>query len=152
MVKMQPGDIVFVRGTSFISKLIMKYDKGNFSHVAIAVSDTHVLEAQSYTKSRIVPIYFKDYEVIDLGLTDEERQLVVDNSKLLVGRSYDYLQILSILFKLKLNNVNSLICSELVVLMLMELDIVDMDEYFELINYTPNQLYNYLKGEIFSER
>lgn len=58
---MRAGDIIFVRGDSIISTAIKLLDKGKFTHVAMAVSLTHILEAQYFATVRITPFYFKDY-------------------------------------------------------------------------------------------
>lgn len=144
------GDVLFVRGKSLISKLIKKIDNGSFSHVVIAVSEKSVLESQRFVKSSIVPIYFDDYEVVDLGLTDEERDKVVHLAVDLVGKHYDYIQVFNILLKkwfgkeIK-NNPNNVICSELIVYILFKLNwfenVSDADKFLKL---TPNELYKYL--------
>jgi hypothetical protein len=140
---MKAGDIVFVRGNSLLSKLIRRYDGGQFSHAAIAVSETHVLEAQGFTRSRIVPFYFKDYEIIDLQLTNEERMLVIRLVPFLVGRWYDYFQILGYLLKGNFNNPNHLICSEIIAIILYQIG--KIEDYSEVKNVTPNQLHTLLK-------
>ena len=141
---MKAGDIIFVRGNTILSKCIRYFDKGEFSHVAIAVSDTHVLEAQYFTKSRITPMYFTDYEIIDLGFTDEERMDTIKIGIELVGVWYDYFQAISYIFRTGFNNPNHYICSEMIAILLDRLG----KEQFQLeTNITPNQLYKKLKGE-----
>lgn len=98
---MQAGDIVFVRGHTPMSRLIRFFDRGEFSHVAIAVSKTHILEAQYGTRVRIVPFRFnlEDCEIVDLGLTTQQRWKIKDTCLWFVGKRYDYLQALSYAFK-----------------------------------------------------
>lgn len=146
---MQIGDILFVRGKSPISKVIKLVDKGEFSHVSIAVSETHILEAQYFTKSRITPIYFDDYEIIRLDLTERERIDVLKLAINLVGKWYDYIQILGYVLKHRINNPNSLICSELVANLLYSLGKVSDSN--ELRNATPNELYYLLKERFLDE-
>lgn len=149
---MRAGDIVFESGTTPISKIIKWLDGGEFSHVGICVSDSgHLLESQYGVDTRITPFYFKDYEVVDLGLTDEERDKVVHLGIQLVGRHYDYLQIFGYLAKYlfglkdirKFNSPNNLICSELIDFILYSLGKVPVDIY--LGGRTPNELYRFLK-------
>lgn len=142
---MKAGDIVFVRGHSPLSFLVRLIDKGEFSHVAIAVSETEVLEAEWFTKSRITPFYFTDYEIVDLGLTDEERKQVTDLAPKLVGKWYDYLQIIGYLFKGNFNNPNNLICSEMIAIILC--DLRKITNYSTVANIKPNELYRLLKGK-----
>lgn len=154
MVNMRAGDIVFVRGNSLISNAVRYFDKGEFSHVAIAVSSTHVLEAQYSTKVRMTPFYFEDYEVVDLGLTDEERNRVVHLGVQQTGKWYDYSQIawyiLKKVFNLEgdnlLNSPNNLICSELVSNILILLGKISVNE--RVVDFTPNELYNFLQNFI----
>lgn len=140
---MRAGDIIFVRGRNLFSTAVRYFDPGEFSHVAIAVSETHILEAQWFTKSRITPFYFNDYEIFDLNLTPEEREFVVHNGIALTGKWYDYRQILSIVLRNPKNNPNFLICSEMVASLLGALG---KFPYEEIIDLNPNQLYQKLKG------
>lgn len=147
---MRSGDIVFVRGKSPLSNLIRLFDHGQFSHVAICLSNNAVLEAQYFTKSRIVPFYFKDYEIVQLNLTESQRERVKDLGLNLIGYYYDYGQILSYFLRgvwkgdLKiLNSPNNYICSELIGIILSDIGFVPKDKYMG--NITPNELYNYLR-------
>jgi hypothetical protein len=147
---MKAGDIVFVRGNSPLSYLIKYLDKGEFSHVAIAVSDNEILEAQYFTRSRITPFYFKDYEIIDLGLSYSHRNKVKELSKSLEGKIYDYFQVFlyfirAVFYKeLKIyHSPNYILCSELADIILTNIGIIPKDKF--LGNVTPNELYNYLK-------
>lgn len=137
------GDILFVRGHSLISKGIRLFDEGEFTHVAVALSDTHILESQYYTKTRITPIYFDDYEIVRLDLPEEE---VLKNSIQLVGKWYDYSQIIGYMIKHRTNNPNKLICSELVATLLFRLKIVE--DYEAIKDLTPNELYQYLTVDL----
>jgi hypothetical protein len=58
------------------------------------VSDENeMLEAQYYMNSRIVPFYFEDFEVVSLGLSDEQRKRIQELAPTLVGKRYDIFQI-----------------------------------------------------------
>jgi hypothetical protein len=156
---MKPGDIIFVQGKSVLSRLIRYFDKGKFSHVAVAISPTEVLEADIFIKSKIRPFNKDDYsliEVIDLGLTEEQRRMMPDIAKEYVGLDYDYPQIfwyaIRRIFGFKgknpLNNPNNLICSELVFHVLDRLGILSelgIDGDYRGIDLTPNELYDLVK-------
>lgn len=150
MIEMKAGDIIFVRGTDIISSLIKFFDQGEFSHVAIAVSSTHIFEAQYGSKAHIVPFYFEDVEVIDLNLTDQERDMVVHIAIQFCGKHYDLKQvmwyILKYIFKLegrnKWNSPNNVICSEVIEFILQSLGKIPIDQSFG--DRTPNVLYKYL--------
>jgi Permuted papain-like amidase enzyme, YaeF/YiiX, C92 family len=153
MKKFEVGSLLFVRGDSFISKLIKKIDGGNFSHVCVVISEKgSILEAQRFTNSRIVPIYFDDYEVINLNLTDEQKDKLVKLAVDLVGIRYDYKQVFCELIEKILkkeifpNNPKNMMCSELVTYLLLQIGYLkstnEIDKFLEL---TPNELYSYLK-------
>ncbi|MDR4281821.1 hypothetical protein FO523_22500, partial [Bacillus subtilis KCTC 1028 = ATCC 6051a] len=96
------------------------------------------------------------YEILDLGLSSEQQEKVVEISKAYIGKKYDYAQIFGYiiknLFHLKgkilFNNPNNLICSELVFNVLDHLGITnDLGITGEVrgIDLTPNELYDLLK-------
>ncbi|MCY8256442.1 hypothetical protein MOC12_21020 [Bacillus spizizenii] len=138
---MKAGDVIFVRGTSFVSRLVRFFDKGQFSHVAIAVSETHVIETNWNMTSKIVPFHYEDYESVELKLTDFQRRCVPVIARRYEGRMYDYIQVIGYIFKSRLNNPRHLICSELVYNILSEVGYV-RDE--RLRDITPNELYELL--------
>jgi hypothetical protein len=154
------GQIVFCHGKGLLSKIISWFDgNGKFSHVAIAVSDKHVLETDITTNCRINVFNPKDYnyiEIIDLGLTDKDKDKIIHIGLKYIGARYDYIQliwyVLKRFFKVKgknrFNNPKNLICSELVWIILGELGILDelgLDTVPHGIDLTPNQLYDLLK-------
>ena len=147
---MKAGDIVFTRGKGLVSRLIRLFDRGDYTHVAIAVSSTHVIEAQRFVTTRLVKMDYEEYDVLDLNLTPAERQQAIIAAHQFLGRRYDYLQIgwhmAKQLFGLKgtfvSNNPNTLICSELVSRVLHEIGY--MDHFDTLYELTPNQLYDTL--------
>ena len=139
---MQAGDIIFVKGRTPMSALIRLFDAGEFSHVALAVSKTHILEAQYGTRTRIVAFRIKmeDCKMIDLGLPPKDRRTIETNSIYYVGKKYDYLQAISYALKgCTYDSPNNHICTEII------------HELLNLIGYMcciqdmkPNQLYRYL--------
>lgn len=138
---MKAGDIVFVRGNSIVSKMVRLFDKGRFSHVAIAVSATHVIETNWNMTSKIVEFKYTDFEVVRIDLTDSQRSRVPAVAKVLEGRMYDYLQVLAIIFKSRVNNPRYFICSELVYYVLKDIGYFTDDT---LRDATPNELYKHL--------
>lgn len=156
---MKQGDVVFLQGKSFISKAVRFFDKGTFSHVAIAMSGTHILEADFDTRVSIVPFdknEFNVIEVIDLGLNKEERSRVVAMGTKMVGKKYDYMQIIWYIIskmlrlkgKNKFNNPNNYICSELVFAVLNEAGVLEelcVKGGSRGVDMTPNQLYDFIK-------
>lgn len=150
---MQAGDVVFVKPSGPLSYLVAKIDGGDFSHVAMAVNETHIVEAQYFTKSRIVPAYARDVLVMDLGLSDEQRRTIQQNAISITGRWYDYRLIVHYFLTNALqwdmkaiwNSQNNLICSELVAGLLLSVGYdgaVGLSER----NITPRELYEHLAG------
>ncbi|MFI8671848.1 hypothetical protein ACIGIJ_18515 [Bacillus paranthracis] len=158
---MKRGDIVFVQGKGIISNIVRYFDNnGKFSHCAIAVSEDKVIEANINIKVAIRDFDNSEYdyvEVIDLGLTDEQRLAVYNRSLKYIGTRYDYIQTiwygLKKIFHLNgnnfLNNPKNLICSELIYVVLEEAGILrDLginETYRHGIDLTPNQLYDLVK-------
>lgn len=158
---MKRGDIVFVQGKGVISRIVRFFDGGGtFSHVAIAISDSKVIEADVDTKVAVRPFENDRYnviEVIDLGLTSKQRMDVYNLALKHVGKRYDYLQLLWYglrrLLGLKgrniFNNPHYVICSELVFLVLDEIGILDelgiSNDVNRGIDLTPNELYDLVK-------
>ena len=144
------GDVIFIRGKGIISWLIKWIDKGEFSHVVMAMSDDTCINAEYGTRIAVVPFDYEDYEVIDLNLTKEQQELLSRIASNHIGKRYDYGQILYILlkrfFKFKggnrFNSPNNYICSELVNDLLKSIE--KIPDGIELTDCTPNQLYAYL--------
>jgi hypothetical protein len=143
---MKAGDIIFVRGSGFIARAIEKVDEGSFSHVAIAVSDTHILEAQGGRKSGIVPFNYHNYEVVDLNLLEVQKKMIQKIAPTLTGRGYDYVQILEYIInkffhtRISLNNPHFYICSELVQLVLEKIGVLPKE--MNVVDLTPNKLHD----------
>lgn len=148
---MKPGDIVFVRGNSPISNIVTWVDGGPFSHVAVAVGNNQIIEAQYFTKVRIAEMSYKDYKVFPMNFSHEQQDKIIHKSIELVGRWYDYQQIawyfLESIFEWNTKNIwnskNNLICSELVDILLREVGIITHPG--TLGDITPNELYHFLK-------
>jgi hypothetical protein len=149
---MKCGNIVFVRGTDILSKIIEHFD-GKFSHVFLCLSENAILEAQYRKKSYITPFHYQnaDYEVIDLNLTRAQKVRIQELALTLIGKNYDYIQIISYLIKDTIdrhfkiiNNPNNLICSEIIEIILQDIGIIPNDK--KLRDMTPNELFRYLKS------
>ncbi|MGD7021788.1 YiiX/YebB-like N1pC/P60 family cysteine hydrolase [Rossellomorea vietnamensis] len=121
---METGDIVFFKGESWISSLITSLTGSSFSHVALAVNDEKVIEADRFIKCRIRKINAE--EIVTLkrvkgGLTKEEKNQLLNLVPDYLGRPYDYGAIarwfFRLLFKWELpivDKANALYCTELV--------------------------------------
>ena len=127
-----------------ISKIIRLFDKGVYSHVAIAISDTMILEAQYFTRSRIVENYHIDYDIVSIDRVGGNEERIISLANSLVGKWYDYRQVIGYVLKKPWNNPNNMICSELVAVLLYELGVNNTMDLEEFSMMTPNELYSYL--------
>lgn len=149
-----------MQGKGIISKVIRIFDKGKFTHCAIAISDSEVIEANYDTKVAIRsfdPKKYKEIEVLDLGLNEHQRQKVYISAMEQLGKRYDYLSlmwyVIRKIFRLRgknrLNNPNHVICSELVFIALDKsgaLKDLGIEQGFNRgIDLTPNELYDLVK-------
>lgn len=157
---MMIGDIVFMQGKSIVSKTIRLFDRGQYSHVAIAVTSEKVIEADVYKRVSISQIKISKYskiECVSLDMSYGQRINIAHKAQEYLGVKYDYKQLLWYglrkIFRLKgknrLNNPNNLICSELVFIVLNELGILEDLGIRESVKYgedlTPNELYDLVK-------
>ncbi len=129
-----------MKGSSLVSRLIQYFDKGEFTHVALALDDKHVIEADRFKRVSIEHMHYTDYEIVSFP---EDAFFLAQNAYSFIGKKYDYLQVLSYamkrLFRLGvLNNPNALICSELIA------EILGRED---LKNSTPNELYRALTNQ-----
>lgn len=133
------GDIVFFKGSGFISDVISKVTHSPYTHVAVVMHNNNILEANSFIKVRIRPIQKDEvFSVYRCNLTDKQRQIIYLKGEQFIGKDYDYVQVFQWLYRLTINkdglgivnNTNRLYCSELV------------DDVFEAagIDLLPNRL------------
>lgn len=153
---MKPGDLIFVKGKGPISELIEKIDGGPFSHVCMAMPFGTITESQYGVNTRDIPNPYSESEVVilDLGLTDEERQELVNIHFKYLPYKYDLKQDIGILLhkifsQLQTNktwvNKNMLICSRYIVYMLNGIHYFRNKGYFYDPTYlTPNPLFDTL--------
>jgi hypothetical protein len=157
---LKQGDLVFVQGKGLVARIIRFFDKGTFSHVAIAINPYQVIEADIDTKVAVRHFEKTKYnkvEVIDLGLNFKQRQSVYLKSLEYLDTKYDYIQLLWYglrkIFNLKgvnkLNSPHNFICSELVYIVLDEAGILEnlgiKDRFHNGTDLTPNELYDLVK-------
>lgn len=148
VTRMQAGDLIFVRQKGVIADIITAVDIGEFDHVAIAVNETDIIEAQYNTKVHIIPNPYLNYEVVALHLGN--RAKMAEFSKLYLGKKYDFTELVRILVRKELhvnwldqfNNGKEVICSELAGDYLEYVGIAPKGE--ELL--APNELYNNVKA------
>ena len=146
---MKAGDLVFVRTKGIIPSIIRYFDKGKFNHVAIAYSETQILEVDFDSCVRIVTLPYEDVEVVPIPLKDIT--LLENFGKKYIGKKYDFGQIFRIWVRLvfgfkwlnRYNNAREVICSELAGEYLQCIGLAYKGE--ELL--APNELYKDIKNK-----
>lgn len=91
-MKLQPGDIIIVRGRGLFSRLIRWASRGHervrATHVALAVSEATVVEA---LPGGVVERAYRSGDVYrPLTLTQYERRRIADHARRYVGRPYGW--------------------------------------------------------------
>lgn len=151
------GDVIFVEGTGIVSKIIQKVTGGKWSHVAIFITDTLILEAEWNTKCRIIDIretgyLSKNHEIIHIPLKPKQLELLNVAIYPFLGARYDYWLIIKLFFsyiigyKLRKSLPKKVVCSELVAHILLILGEFSYDD-FGISTYSPIELYNLLKNK-----
>lgn len=149
---MQTGDLIFVKGKGPIDRGIEYFDHGPFSHVAMMMPYNTITESQYLVNTRDIANPYKPEEivVVDLGLTDDERETLIHEHFKYLQRKYDLKQIAGIFLHdvLGLNtnktwiNKNELICSRYMAVLLNEIDYFKKRAYFEDVSmFTPNSMF-----------
>ena len=146
--------VMFIRGDGvFFSKAIRLFTRGEWSHVAIEITEDHILESEIFQRCQIlqknqVDYYNLKHEVIEIELTDEQHRKMVNAIGKAIGKKYDYKLIIKILlkciFKKRINFTNDeeFICSELASWLLYNIGVINNKK---VMSYSPNGLYRYLK-------
>lgn len=131
MIEIHPGDVIFFKGKSFISRGIRWFTKSEWNHVALAVDGTYIIEATAAGVERNkIELALKKCEKFMIrridSLTVAESELLKTKAYSLFYDNYDFLQLISMapyfLFRrigwnlpfLIFNSRGKMICSELV--------------------------------------
>lgn len=125
-MELQIGDIVLVKGTGFLSRCVRFFTNSQYSHVAMLVTEKHIIEANWYKKANIVEFKYnpKTMEIYRLkgGLDENQKKILLLHAYDMLNSYYDYFQIFgyvigSLIGKQYINPFNSsalVICSELI--------------------------------------
>jgi hypothetical protein len=106
-MKLQQFDILFYKGSSWISRLIKAETSSEYSHVALVIDPLHVVETDWRYPLRINHINYKssDFDIYRVDLSIMEREKMLEFIYMSLNVKYDYDEILKIFLnnKLKLN-------------------------------------------------
>lgn len=124
-MEMETGDVVFFRAQdTWISKLISKLTKSEYTHVGLALDNFRIIEADRFVNTRIVKFEY-DEKIHSLyrskEVDDTMKEKIYTKAILFEKYPYDYFQIFQWLFRFLfgwnvsiINRANRLICSELI--------------------------------------
>lgn len=144
---MKAGDLIFVRGHSLMDEIIRLFEPGPYTHVAVAVSPTRIIEAQYNRRVGYSDFAYTDYTVVDLNLTDEQREKVVQAADGLVGEWYNYLELFGIMFNNeKWTMPKALICTQVAIKLLQGIKFIPNEDMFPY--FKPNEFYKFVMVDL----
>ena len=150
---MKAGDIVFFRNKGLIPWLIRKVSGGYYNHVAIALSENLLLEAEYNSNTCIRNISFyhakgSEIKTIPMNITNEQLEMIYKiTDEYYSTKFYDMKLICKMFLKyvfaipFTVNTQEKVVCSELVAMVLLDAKITDD---FQIINFSPQELYDWL--------
>lgn len=114
--------IALYRGTDFISKSILWFSRGGYSHAAILLNDGRIVEAYPFKGVRLRQsisdqMNHTTVDIFECPTTVEQNEIIENFLTMQVGKGYDYLSIAGFVFHTTKEGRKQLrrwICSELV--------------------------------------
>ena len=151
-MKLETGDIVFIKPKGILSWIISKLTKCNYSHVVLIYKELNpqlIMDTDwSYTRLRKLD-YYKErgYSIYRIkgGLDTSQKTLIKLWMQKNLDKKYDYIQLFSflnrIVFKMDkiFNNPDMFVCSEMVDRAFSDIGI-DLVDRYELGDVTPDDL------------
>lgn len=99
---MKPGDLILLRGTSWISRMITTFGQGKWSHIAVYIGGDQLIESTlgGVIKAPVTKYQVESYDshVVDLNRDDDFRRRFVDKLTARLGDGYDYTLLIANLF------------------------------------------------------
>lgn len=98
ITELQPGDLILVRGTAGIARVIEAVEHSPYSHVAGVVEGSTLVEAQGMRRTGTIDasayVGCSDVYRFKYPLPIKRRDKIVELAKAAIGGRYDYLLIL----------------------------------------------------------
>lgn len=95
-MELQPFDLLFCFGRTWIGRVISKVTRSPYSHVAVVLDQRHIAETDWRKPLQIGHLNYKviDYDVYryHAGLTDEQKKVMEEFIDSMLGTKYDLLQ------------------------------------------------------------
>lgn len=123
-MEIEVGDLLFVSGNEWSSRLIKFFLRSRFSHVTIATGPNEICEVELFRRMEIIPNPYTEYVLyrVEGGLTSNQQLALIDflKEKCRTNIGYDWWRVLSIVVRLMfkknliIHEMNRYICSEIV--------------------------------------
>ncbi|MGD6830673.1 hypothetical protein ACQCT5_00830 [Sutcliffiella halmapala] len=86
-MKIEAGDLLFVKGDCYASPFIRFFLKSNFTHVTIAFDEKHICEVDLFKKMEIIRNPYTEFDLYRFknGLSNQQKEELVS---FLEKRSY----------------------------------------------------------------
>lgn len=146
---LQTGDIILYKPETFVGDLICKMTKSPYSHVALVLEGSQILNANRFIKSNVIELeYNEDIHHIyrPKNIKEIHKESIIQRSYKYIGKRYDYLQIIGLFLRVtfnwnihSLNSLNKFICSEVIDKIYYESGVQRLDDKL-LFNITPFEL------------
>lgn len=123
-MKMEVGDLIFVKGNCNFSPFIRFFLKSEYTHVTIAVDEMHICEVDLYRKMEIMKNPYKEYDLyrLKVKLTVEQQKELLHfiHKKVITSKGYDWWRLVSLCVKrflrwnIIIHEQDRYICSEII--------------------------------------
>lgn len=155
-LKIQAGDIIFVKPNSVLFKLVRWFTKGKFGHVGLISGkiESHTLVIESDGNGTDINdlawrnIRKENYAIYRIdGITDDQRTALVKKCLSYVGMAYDHSAWLNfIIGKTWFGEDKQLYCSEMIYRALRSLDLIEDAYHPEKVS--PAEIFRLLENKI----
>ena len=123
-MKMEVGDLLFIKGDCYASPIIRFFLKSEYTHVTIAMDHSTICEVDLFTKMKVMKNPYKEFDLYRLKrkLTEKEQKELTEFllEKCMTSKGYDWWRLLSLCFKkyfrwnLVIHEQDRYICSEII--------------------------------------
>ncbi|MGM0837307.1 MAG: hypothetical protein ACQEV7_14220 [Bacillota bacterium] len=123
-MKIEAGDLLFVKGDCYASPFIRFFLKSNFTHVTIAFDEKHICEVDLFKKMEIIRNPYNEFDLYRFksGLSKQQKEELVSflEKRSYSSIGYDWWRIVSLLlqkyFRLNIiiHSPERYVCSEII--------------------------------------
>ncbi|MBM7620012.1 hypothetical protein JOC95_001864 [Bacillus tianshenii] len=123
-MKVEAGDLIFVKGNCYASPFIRFFLKSNYTHVTIALDEKHICEVDLFTKMEVLQNPYTEFDLYrlkgDLSSQQKEEMVSFLRKRCLSSRGYDWWRIVSLLLQkyfrqnIIIHSPERYICSEII--------------------------------------